>query len=159
MILLDVNILIYAVNHDAPLHRKAKTWLEAALKSKETAGISWNVLLAFLRVTTRAGLFRNPLPVSVAFDLIDSWLVQPSVVLVHIRGEIATGAGCGQKIVPPGPRHARILRDLLTTAGTGGNLTSDAHLAALAMEHEAELCSSDGDFARFPRLRWRNPLM
>jgi toxin-antitoxin system PIN domain toxin len=142
MILLDVNILIYAVNHDAPLHRKAKTWLEAALKSKETAGISWNVLLAFLRVTTRAGLFRNPLPVSVAFDLIDSWLVQPSVVLVQ-----------------PGPRHARILRDLLTTAGTGGNLTSDAHLAALAMEHEAELCSSDGDFARFPRLRWRNPLM
>jgi uncharacterized protein len=93
-------------------------------------------------VTTRDGLFRNPLPVPVAFDLIDSWLVQPSMVLVQ-----------------PGPRHARILRDLLTTAGTGGNLTSDAHLAALAMEHEAELCSSDGDFARFPRLRWRNPLV
>jgi predicted nucleic acid-binding protein len=114
VILLHVNIPIYAVNHDAPLHRKAKTWLEAALEGKETAGISWRVLPAFLRVTTRAGLFRNPLPVPVAFDLIDSWLVQPS---------------------------------------------SDAHLAALAMEHKAELCSSDGDFARFPRLRWRNPLV
>jgi hypothetical protein len=142
VILLDVNIPIYAVNHDAPLHRKAKTWLEAALEGKETAGISWRVLPAFLRVTTRAGLFRNPPPVPVAFDLIDSWLVQPSMVLVQ-----------------PGPRHARILRDLLTTAGTGGNLTSDAHFPALAMEHEAELCSSDGDFARFPRLRWRNPLV
>ena len=141
MILLDVNILIYAVNQDTPLHRKAKTWLEGALEGKETVGISWNVLLAFLRVTTRAGLFRNPLPISNAFDVIEAWLEQPSVVVVQA-----------------GPRHARILRDLLVAAGTGGNLTSDAHLAALALEHEAELCSSDGDFARFPHLRWQNPL-
>ena len=141
MILLDANILIYAVNEDASLHRKAKTWLERVLSGPETVGVSWNVLLAFLRLTTRSGVFRNPLPVAEAFHLIDSWLEQPSVMVAH-----------------PGPRHARILRDLLVASGTGGNLTSDAHLAALALEHEAELCSSDSDFARFPRLRWRNPL-
>jgi toxin-antitoxin system PIN domain toxin len=137
MILLDVNILIYAVNEDASLHRKAKAWVETAMAGQETIGISWNVLLAFLRVTTRPGLF----PVATAFDLIDSWLGQPLVTVVH-----------------PGPNHARTLRDLLVPAGTGGNLTSDAHLAALAVENEAELCSTDGDFARFTRLRCRNPL-
>ena len=141
MILLDANILIYAVNEDALLHRKAKPWLERALGGPETVGFSWNVLLAFLRLTTRAGVFRNPMPVAEAFNLIDSWLEQPSVIVAQ-----------------PGPGHVRILRDLLLASGTGGNLTSDAHLAALALEHEAELCSSDSDFARFPRLRWRNPL-
>lgn len=141
MILLDVNLIIYAVNSDAPHHRKAKAWVEATVSGRETVGVSWSVLLAFLRVTTRAGLFRSPLPVATAFDLIDGWLEQPAVVVVQ-----------------PGPRHAALLRDLLLAEGTGGNLTSDAHLAALALENEAELCSSDGDFARFKRLRRRNPL-
>ena len=141
MILLDVNLLIYAINEDAPPHRKAKAWLESTLAGRETVGLAWSVLLAFLRVTTRPGLFRSPLTVGTAFDLIDSWLDQPSVMVVQ-----------------PGPQHARTLRELLQPAGTGGNLTSDAHLAALAIEHEAELCSSDSDFARFKRLRWRNPL-
>jgi toxin-antitoxin system PIN domain toxin len=141
MILLDANLLIYAVNEDAPLHRKAKSWLESALSGPDTIGFAWNVLVAFLRLTTRPGLFRRPLPLETAFELIASWLDHPSATVVH-----------------PGPRHLRILRELLLPMGTGGNLTSDAHLAALAIEHGADLCSSDTDFARFPGLKWRNPL-
>jgi len=141
MILLDANLLIYAVNADAPLNRKAKSWLESALSGQETVGFSWNVLLAFLRLTTRSGLFRHPLTVDTAFDLMASWLRQPSATIVH-----------------PGQRHLQVLRELLEPLGTGGNLTSDAHLAALAIEHRAELCSSDTDFARFNGLKWRNPL-
>jgi uncharacterized protein len=141
MILVDANLLIYAVNQDAPLHRKAKAWLESAFSGPETVGISWNVLLAFLRLTTRQGLFRRPLPVEAAFDVVRAWLDQPSSYVVH-----------------PGPRHLEILRELLLPMGAGGNLTSDAHLAALAIEHGAQLCSSDADFARFPGLKWRNPV-
>ena len=141
MKLIDANLLIYAVNQSAPLHRKAKSWLEETIAGPETVGFSWNVLLAFLRITTRAGMFLNPLPVEFAFDLVASWLNQPSVVLVH-----------------PGSRHLQLLQELLLPLGTGGNLTSDAHLAALARENEAELYSSDSDFARFPLLKWSNPL-
>ncbi|MFN0168527.1 MAG: type II toxin-antitoxin system VapC family toxin [Bryobacteraceae bacterium] len=141
MILLDANLLIYAVNADAPLHRKAKSWLEAALSGQETVGFPWNVLLAFVRLTTRPGLFRDPLPVDTAFDLVASWLDQTYATIVH-----------------PGPRHLTILRELLLPLGTGGNLTSDAHLAALAIEQRAVLCSSDSDFARFKGLKWHNPL-
>jgi toxin-antitoxin system PIN domain toxin len=141
MILVDANILIYAVNTKAPLHRKARSWLESALSSTETVGLSWTVLLAFLRLTTRPGVFEKPLAPQVAFDVVDAWLDQPSVITVE-----------------PTARHARVMRDLVLPLGTGGNLTSDAHLAALAIEHGAELCSSDSDFARFRRLRWRNPL-
>lgn len=141
MILIDVNLLIYAVNEDAPLHSKAKSWLETILSRTETVGLSWSVVLAFLRLTTRAGIFRMPLTVESALDLVDAWFSQPAVVAVE-----------------PAAQHLRILRDLLLPLGAGGNLTSDAHLAALAIEHGAELYSCDGDFARFPRLRWRNPL-
>jgi len=142
MILLDANLLIYAVNQDAPLNRKAKRWLESALSGTETVGFSWNVLLAFLRISTRTGLFPHPLPLNAALDVVDSWLDQSSATIVH-----------------PGPRHLPILRELLRPLGTGGNLTSDGHLAALAIEHGAELCSSDSDFARFHGLKWRNPIM
>lgn len=141
MILVDANLLIYAVNRDAPLHSRAKRWLEAALAGPDTVAFSWNVLLAVLRLTTRPGLFRHPLSWATAFDLIGAWLDQPTAT-----------------VVSPGPRHLRILRELLLPLGAGGNLTSDAHLAALAIEHGAVLCSSDADFARFPRLDWRNPL-
>ena len=141
MILVDANLLIYAVNEDAAPHRRAKAWLEAALSGQETVGFSWNVLLAFLRLTTRPGLFRSALTPALAFELMAAWLEQPAAAVVH-----------------PGPRHLAILRGLLEPLGAGGNLTSDAHLAAIAMEHGAELCSSDADFARFTGLRWRNPL-
>jgi toxin-antitoxin system PIN domain toxin len=141
MILLDANLLIYAVNADAPLNRKAKPWLESALSGRETVGFPWNVLLAFLRLTTRPGLFRRPLRADTDFDVLAAWLDQPSATIVH-----------------PGPRHLAVLRELLLPLGTGGNLTADAHLAAMAIEHGAELCSSDTDFARFSGLKWRNPL-
>ena len=141
MIIVDVNLLIYAVNEDAPSHRKARSWLEATISAQETVGFSWNVLLAFLRLTTRPGVFRNPLAPGAAFDLIALWLDQPSVTIVQA-----------------GPRHLQILRELLMPLGAAGNLTSDAHLAALAVEHGAELCSSDADFGRFSRLKWSNPL-
>jgi toxin-antitoxin system PIN domain toxin len=141
MILLDANLLIYAVNEDAPLNRKAKSWLESVLSGQETVGFPWNVLLAFLRLTTRPGLFRRPLSMDTAFDLAASWLDQTCATIVH-----------------PGPRHLSVLRELLEPLGTGGNLTSDAHLAALAIEYGAELCSSDTDFARFQGLKWSNPL-
>lgn len=141
MIILDANLLIYAVHEEAVLHPKAKSWLETIMSGSETVGLSWNVLLAFLRLTTRPGVFRRPLPLASAFEVLASWLEQPCVVVVE-----------------PGPRHFGTLRDLLLPLGTGGNLTSDAHLAALAVEHGAELCSADNDFARFPSLKWRNPL-
>jgi len=141
MILLDANILIYSVNADAPLHKKAKVWLETTLSGPETVGLPWTVVLAFLRLSTRAGIFSKPLLVKAALDIAGAWLNQPNVVIVE-----------------PSMRHLPVLRELLLAAGTGGNSTSDAHLAALAIEHRAELCSADSDFARFPGLRWRNPL-
>jgi toxin-antitoxin system PIN domain toxin len=141
MIVVDVNLLIYAVNRNAPLHQKANSWLQTVISGNETVGLSWTVLLAFLRLTTRAGLFEHPLGVENAFDLVDTWLQQPSVMVIE-----------------PTARHLRMLRDLVLPLGTGGNITSDAHLAVLAIEHGAELCSTDNDFARFAGLRWRNPL-
>jgi toxin-antitoxin system PIN domain toxin len=133
--------LIYAVNEDAPSHQKAKAWLETVLSGPETVGLPWIVLLAFLRLTTKAGLFQKPLDLEVAFDLIDAWLQQPSVTVPE-----------------PTAQHLTILRDLVLPLGTGGNLTSDAHHAALAIEHGAELYSADNDFGRYARVLWRNPL-
>lgn len=141
MIVVDVNLLIYAVNQDSPDHKKAKAWLEAAVSGSETVGLPWIVLLAFLRLTTRSGLFQKPMSVGAAFDVVDAWLQQPSVTVPE-----------------PTARHLQTMRDLISPFGAGGNLTSDAHLAALAIEHGAELCSTDNDFGRFNRLRWRNPL-
>lgn len=141
MKLVDANLLLYAVNEDAPLHAKARRWLEALLCGSETVGFAWTVLLAFLRLSTRAAVFPRPLAPEESLDLMDSWLSQPCSTVVH-----------------PGERHLRILRDLIAPLGTGGNLATDAHLAALAIEHGAELCSCDSDFSRFPGLRWRNPL-
>jgi toxin-antitoxin system PIN domain toxin len=141
MKILDVNLLIYAVNRDSPLHMKAKAWLENTLAEAEPLGFCWVVILAFVRLTTKPGLFQKPFTPERAFNLVEEWLEQP-----------------GARIVQPGQRHLSILRELLTPLGTAGNLTSDAHLAALAIEQSAQLCSCDNDFARFPGLRWKNPL-
>ena len=141
MKLVDANLLLYAVNEDAPLHGPARAWLEAALSGTETIAFSWQVLLAFLRLSTRTAFFPRPLGAEEAFAVIDSWLAQPCVTLLN-----------------PTEKHARLLRELLLPLGTAGNLTTDAHLAALALEHGAELCSCDSDFARFPGVRWVNPI-
>src|SRR6266567_3319492 len=100
MILVDASLLIYAVNRDAPPHRKAKAWLEGALSGRQTVGFPWIVLLAFLRLTTRAVVLQRPLTAGTAFDLVDAWLDQPTATIVH-----------------PGPKHAAILRDLLRPLG------------------------------------------
>jgi toxin-antitoxin system PIN domain toxin len=139
--LADLNLLIYAVNRDAPQHVAARRWLEDSLVGDETLGLSWTVILGFLRLTTNARVFERPLSVEDAAAFIDDWLAQPNVELVS-----------------PGNRHWSILRALLLDAGTAGNLSSDAHLAALAIEHEAELHSADADFQRFGGVRWSNPL-
>lgn len=141
MILVDANLLIYAVNEDSPHHEQSRHWLERALSSNEWLGFIPVVLLAFLRITTRPGIFDRPLSVEQAIAYCDSWLAQPNA-----------------RLVPVGPNHWRILRSLLFTTGTAGNLTSDAHLAAQALEMGCTVCSADNDFKRFPGLTHSNPL-
>lgn len=141
MRILDVNLLLYALDDTSPRHARARPWLEETLSGRQTVGLSWTVLLAFVRLSTRSAVFNAPLTSDQALDVVDGWLALPSVVVVQ-----------------PGRRHASILRELLTAVGTAGNLVPDAHLAALAVEHGAELCSSDADFSRFPGVRWVDPL-
>jgi len=139
--LVDVNVLIYAVNSDSPHHQNARTWLENALSCSESIGFAWTVLLAFLRITTRRGILEKPLAVPAAIDYVDSWLQQPNA-----------------EIVQPDDHHWPILRTLIASAGTAGNLTSDAHLAALALGRGWTLVSTDHDFRRFAGLSVVNPL-
>jgi toxin-antitoxin system PIN domain toxin len=140
--LVDANLLLYAVDEASPHYERAKAWLEEQLSASETFAFAWVVLLAFVRLTTNPRVFDTPLTAEEALDLVDSWLDQPNATIVH-----------------PTSRHSSLLRELLTPLGTAANLVSDAHLAALSIEHGAELCSGDADFARFPRVRWVNPLV
>lgn len=141
MILVDANLLIYAVNSDSDHHEPARAWLQEILSGTTRVGLPWSVLLAFVRITTRTGIFERPLSVERALAYVDSWLDQPLV-----------------RPVAPGPGHWAILRGLLRQSGTAGNLTSDAHLAALALEHRCPLYSTDTDYRRFPGLEHCNPL-
>ena len=141
MIVPDVNLLVYAYNRDAPQHAAAARWWEGLLGSPRPVGLAWAVVLGFLRLSTHRRVLRDPLPVAKACAHARAWLAQPYVSLLH-----------------PGDRHGEILFGLLERLGTAGNLTTDAHLAALAIEHQAELHSTDADFARFAGLRFVNPL-
>ena len=141
MIVPDVNVLLYAVDETSPRHDAARSWVEAVLSGPETVGLAWSVLTAFLRLSTHPAVFERPIEAAQAFDLVDEWLARPNTVAVE-----------------PGDRHVVILRELLEPLGTAGNLVPDAHLAALAREHGASLASSDHDFARFPGMRWFDPL-
>jgi uncharacterized protein len=138
--LVDVNVLLYAVDEDSPHHEVAKPWLEKQLSGPETFAFAWTVLLAFIRLVTNPRVFEKPLSSDEALDLVDSWLAQANATVLHSTD-----------------RHGQLLRELLAPLGTAGNLTSDAHLAALAIEHGAELCSGDADFGRFGSLQWTNP--
>jgi uncharacterized protein len=137
----DVNLLLYAYDSDSPRHAAAREWLEETLSDTETVALAWAAMVGFVRIATNPSTFVRPWDVDDALDLVDEWLAQPPVTVVH-----------------PTDRHAAVLRDLLTPLGAAGNLTSDAHLAALAIEHGATLCSCDNDFSRFPGLRWVDPL-
>ncbi|MBI4542736.1 MAG: type II toxin-antitoxin system VapC family toxin [Gemmatimonadetes bacterium] len=141
MKLIDLNLLLYAVNRDSARHKRAKLWLEATLSGEETVALPWVVLLGFLRIATSPRILTRRLRAEQAMSVVDGWLRLPSVVALDA-----------------GPEHWRILRGLLAESGTAGNLTTDAHLAALAIENGCELCSTDGDFSRFRHLRWVNPL-
>ena len=142
MILLDANLLIYAIDSTSPHHARARRWLEKLLSGDTAVGLPWTVVLAFLRITTRAGILERQLPVDQAVAFVDGWLDQPYVELVG-----------------PGTAHWPILKNLLSDAGAAGNLTTDAHLAALAIESGCELASTDNDFRRFVGLRIVNPLV
>jgi len=141
VIVPDVNVLLYAVDETSARHRAARAWLEATLSGTQTVGFAWLVLTAFIRLSTRPAVFSQPLTAAQAFDLVEGWLQQPSVVTIL-----------------PTQRHLAILRGLLEPFGTAANLVPDAHLAALAIEHGGAVASSDRDFTRFPGVRWADPL-
>jgi toxin-antitoxin system PIN domain toxin len=141
MIVVDANLLLYAYNPATPQHERARRWFEQILSGTEPVALSWTVVLAFLRIGTNARAFPSPLTVSEAVAIVSEWFEQPIVRVVH-----------------PTDRHWDLLSDLLPRAQAKGPLVTDAHLAALAIEHGATLCSTDGDFSRFPTLRWRNPI-
>ncbi len=141
MIVPDINILIYAINKDFQRHALAKKWLETVISGEEPVGLSWIVILGFLRIITNEKIMSNPVGMEVAFGLVDEWMSFPSV-----------------QIIGPTDQHWKIFRELLTPLSTAGNMTSDAHLAALTIEHSGSLYSTDNDFSRFKGLRWKNPL-
>ena len=141
MILVDANLLIYAVNKDLPQHRPARAWWEGALSGTGGVGLPWVSLMAFMRVCTNPRIFESPLNPEQATGFIDEWLDRPNV-----------------STVAPGPAHWAILKSLVRDAGTAGNLTTDAHIAALALEHGYTICSADNDFKRFSGVTHINPL-
>lgn len=143
MILPDLNILLYAYDADSPFHEGAKLWLEELLSGSETVALSWHTIVGFLRIGTNPRVFKVPLTIAEAIEIVEEWLACPSV-----------------KITLPTTRHWEILQDMLITGQAAGNLISDAHLAALAIENGAFLATTDKDFARFGnRLKTVNPLI
>jgi len=141
MMVVDANLLLYAYNPSAGQHEKARAWLEKVLSGTEPVALPWVVVLAFLRIGTNPRAFPQPLTTAEAVSIVSEWFAQPNV-----------------RVLEPTDRHWTLLAALLPAAQVKGPLVTDAHLATLAIEHGATLCSTDGDFSRFPRLRWRNPL-
>ncbi len=141
MILVDANLLIYAVNSDSTHHTKARSWWEQTLSASEEVGFAWIVILAFIRITTRPGILSNPLTPEQAIAYVDEWLAQPYV-----------------SFVDGGENQWQVFRNLQLQVGTAGNLTSDTMLASLAIELGAAIYSADYDFRRFVGVRHVNPL-
>ncbi len=141
MILVDVNLLIYATFSNTPQHIPARTWIESQLNGANRVGLPWHSLLGYLRVATNPRAFAGAISMSDAWSQVEGWLA------------------CEPVWIPePTERHTKVLGALLAQHSVHGNLVSDAHLAALAIEHGLTLCSTDGDFARFRELKWLNPL-
>ncbi|ACQ82310.1 PIN domain protein family protein [Beutenbergia cavernae DSM 12333] len=138
--IVDANVLLYAVDTGSPFHRAAKEWLEEALSGPARVGLPWPSLLAFQRIASHPRAAAQPLTPGAAWAFITEWL----------RADPAW-------IPTPGDGHAAILGRLLTAGDLRGNLVTDAHLAALALEHGVGICSFDSDFARFDGLTWHNP--
>lgn len=140
MKLVDVNVLLYARNEAAEHHQASVRWLDNALNGREPVGLPWVSTLGFLRLSTRIGIFPRPLGVDEAVALVRSWRDAPAATSVE-----------------PTSRHLDVLAGILAEVGAGGNLVSDAHLAALAVEHHATVVTFDNDFDRFPGVRWERP--
>ncbi len=141
MILVDANLLLYAEDRLSPRHAQACAWWDAQLSGASPVCLSWIVLDAFIRIGTNPRVFSHPLSLDQALSRVESWMAQPCV-----------------RIVQPTERHWTVFRKMALAGQATANLVTDAHLAALAMEHGCELVSTDSDFSRFPGLRWRNPL-
>ncbi len=140
MKLVDANVLLYAVNEDAPRHSESRRWLDGALSGEATVAFAWIALLAFLRLSTKRNLFANPLSPTEAVGRAEAWLARPSATLVE-----------------PTARHLWLVQELLEPLGAGGNLVNDAHLAALAVEHHCQIVSYDRDFTRFAGVTLETP--
>jgi uncharacterized protein len=141
VILLDANLLIYAYVSRFDEHQRARDWLDTQLNGAAPVGLPWPSLLAFLRLVTNPRVFERPAPMREAWRQARAWLA------------------CDPAWIPgPTERHAELLDGFLAVQGVRANLVPDADLAALAVEHGLTLCSTDGDFGRFPGLRWINPL-
>ncbi|MEX1164567.1 MAG: type II toxin-antitoxin system VapC family toxin [Nitriliruptor sp.] len=139
--LIDANLLLYAVDATSPHHARAARWLEAVLNGSRRVGFPWQTLGAFVRITTHPRVTREPLTAVEAWSYVEQWLA------------------CAPAWIPPvSERTAAVLGDLLRTTGVTGNLIPDAQIAALAIEHGLTVVSADTDFARFPGVRWENPL-
>ena len=141
MRIIDLNILLYAVNSASPHHAVVRGWWEKVLSEDDTVGLPWIVLTGFLRIATNPRIFPQPLDPKAAIGKIDSWLALDNVRVVREK-----------------ENHWGLMRGLVADSGTAANLVTDAHLAAIAISHDATLASCDGDFARFNELRWENPL-
>ncbi|AFM26676.1 type II toxin-antitoxin system VapC family toxin [Desulfomonile tiedjei] len=142
MILVDANILLYAEDSLHPRHEQARSWWDTQLSGTETVCLCWTVLCAFIRIGTNSRVFETPLSLEQALARVQSWLDQPCT-----------------RIIRPTERHWTILQQMLVEGQAVANLVTDAHLAALAIEHGCELASTDSDFARFTKLKWKNPLI
>lgn len=141
MILVDANILLYAEDRLSPRHTEARAWWDDQLSGPAPVCLCWTVLNAFIRIGTNRRVFEHPLSLDQALSRIESWLAQPCT-----------------RIVQPTERHWMVFQKLLRDGQAVANLVTDAHLAALALEHGCDLISTDSDFSRFPGIRWRNPL-
>ena len=140
MVIVDANVLLYAVDSTAAHHERSRSWLDAALAGTEAVGFAWVALLAFIRISTSPVILPAPLAAEEAIGQVQAWLGAPAAVVAQ-----------------PTSRHAGVLGGLLREAGTAGNLTTDAHLAAIAIEHGADIVSYDRDFGRFSGIRHRLP--
>ncbi|CAN5569545.1 type II toxin-antitoxin system VapC family toxin [soil metagenome] len=141
MILIDANLLLYAEDSLSEHHAAAREWWDEQLSGSEPVAFCWSALSAFIRVSTNARLHRRPLTLKEATERVESWFQQPCARVIHATEE-----------------HWKCFQRMLRTGNATGNLVSDAHLAALAVEHNCILHSTDSDFSRFPGLRWRNPI-